>query len=129
MRLIHALTAAALLVTPTVALAQAADRDQPSTSPSAPPSASGGSYGAGASTSSTGAAGTVTAGLPVKDKNGTTIGSVTEVKTDAGGKKVATIKMGADSFAVDSSALAVDNGAAVINSTQAEIKAMLPKSK
>ncbi|CAN7558504.1 hypothetical protein LJR219_004031 [Phenylobacterium sp. LjRoot219] len=122
MRLIHALTAAALLAIPTTALAQAMERDQPSTSSSAPsPSA-----GAGAS-SSTGAAATVTAGLPVKDKTGTTIGSVTEVKTDAGGNKVATIKMGADSFAVDTSALAVDNGSAVINSTQAEIKAMLPK--
>lgn len=127
MRLIHALTAAALFAAPTIALAQSTD--QPSTAPSEPSSASAGSYGAGASTSSTGAAATVTAGQPVKDKNGAMIGSVTEVKTDASGNKVATIKMGADSFAVDASALAVDKGAVVINSTQAEIKSMLPKSK
>jgi uncharacterized protein YrrD len=69
----------------------------------------------------------VTAGLPVKDKTGATIGQVADVKADASGKQVATIKMGADTFAVDTSALAVDNGAAMINATQAELKAMLPK--
>lgn len=128
MRLIHPLTAAAaLLAIPTISLAQAMEREQPSAPPAAPPSSSGGSYGAGPSTSTSGAA--VTAGLPVKDKNGATIGSVAGVKTDASGNKVATIKMGADTFSVDASALAVDNGAAVINSTQAEIKSMLPKGK
>jgi hypothetical protein len=71
----------------------------------------------------------VTAGLPVKDKTGANIGQVTEVKADASGKQVATIRMGADTFAVDTSALAVDNGAAMINATQAELKAMLPKKK
>ena len=79
------------------------------------------------SPSTTGA--TVTAGLPVKDKSGATIGSVTNVQTDAAGKKVATIKMGADTFAVDASALAVDHGAAVINASQAELKSMMPKGK
>lgn len=130
MRLIHPLTAAAaLLAIPTISLAQAMEREQPSAPPAAPPSSSGGSYGAGPSTSTSGAAAAVTAGLPVKDKNGATIGSVAGVKTDASGNKVATIKMGADTFSVDASALAVDNGAAVINSTQAEIKSMLPKGK
>jgi hypothetical protein len=133
MRLIHPLTAAALFAIPTIALAQGMDRDQPGSSPAAPPSSGAGSYGAGASTSatapSTGAAASVTAGLPVKDKTGATIGSVAAVKTDASGKQVATIRMGADSFAVDASALAVDKGAAVINATQAEIKSMLPKGK
>jgi hypothetical protein len=71
----------------------------------------------------------VTAGLPVKDKTGASIGQVTEVKADASGKQVATIRMGADTFAVDTSALAVDNGAAMINATQAELKSMLPKKK
>jgi hypothetical protein len=127
MRLIH-LLAAGFLASPTIVLAQGMYGDQPS----APPAAGGGSYGAGASSSSAPAASAsapVTTGLPVKDKNGTTIGSVADVKTDPSGKKVATIKMGADSFAVDTSALAVDNGAAVINATQAEIKNMMPKSK
>ena len=35
--------------------------------------------------------------------------------------------MGADTFAVDTSSLAVDNGAATINATQAEIKGMMKK--
>lgn len=125
MRLIYPLAAVALLAIPTISLAQAMERGQPSTSPAAPPSSSRGSQSAGPSSSTA----SVTAGLPVKDMNGTTIGSVTDVKTDASGNKVATIKMGADTFAVDASALAVDNGTAVINSTQAEIKSMLPKGK
>ena len=133
MRWIHPLTtAAALLAIPTIALAQTTGADQPTASPAAPGSSEG-SYGANPSTSrdapSTGAATTVTAGLPVKDKSGTTIGSVADVKTDTSGKTVATIRMGADTFAMDASALAVDKGAAVINATQAEIKSMLPKSK
>jgi hypothetical protein len=139
MRWIHPLTTAALLAVPTVALAQAGGADQSGAAAqggsamSAPPSSGEGSYGPDPSTSSaapaTAAGGAVTAGLPVKDKNGATIGSVADVKTDASGKKVATIRMGADSFAVDTSALVVDNGAAVINATQAEIKSMLPKGQ
>src|SRR5262249_7250540 len=140
MRLIHPLTAAALIAVPTIALAQGMGADQPSTSdqPSASdqPSTSGRSGASsstkrsyGATSPSTSAAAPLTAGLPVKDKNGATIGSVADVKTDASGKKVATIKMGADSFAVDASALAVDNGSAMINATQDEIKKMLPKAK
>jgi hypothetical protein len=70
----------------------------------------------------------VTAGQTVKDKTGATIGKVTDVKPDAAtGKNVATIQMGADTFAVDTSSLAVDNGSAVINATQAEIKGMMKK--
>jgi hypothetical protein len=40
---------------------------------------------------------------------------------------VATIKMGADSFSVDTNKLGVQNGAATINASQAEIKKMMPK--
>lgn len=131
MRLIRPLTVAALLAVPTLALAQAMDSDQPSTAPAAPPSSAAGSYGAGAGTGATSSTATaaVTAGLPVKDKTGATIGSVADVKTDASGKQVATIQMGADKFAVDTSAIAVENGAAVINASQSEIKSMLPKHK
>ena len=133
MRLISSLTAAALIAIPSIALAQAAGAgaDQPGAAASAPPSAASESPGAGMSagaSTSTGAA-AVTAGLPVKDKTGATIGSVADVKRDPSGSQVATIKMGADKFAVDTSALAVENGAAVINATQAEIKSMLPKGK
>ena len=35
--------------------------------------------------------------------------------------------MGADTFAVDTSSLAVDGGAATVNASQAEIKKMLKK--
>ena len=69
----------------------------------------------------------VTTGLAVKDKTGVTIGKVTDVKTDAAGKSVATIQMGADTFAVDTSAVAVDNGSVVVNASQAEIKNMMKK--
>jgi hypothetical protein len=126
MRLIHPLTAAALLAIPTIALAQTTTRDQPAATPHASSSGAGG-YGKGPATSTTDAAASLTPGLPVKDKTGATIGSVADVKTDTAGKKVATIKMGADSFAVDASALAVDNGAVTINATQAEINTMLHK--
>lgn len=102
----------------------------PSTTPpgsapatSAPPAAAAPSASsAGVNTSAT-----ITAGLPVKDKTGASIGAVSNVKTDANGKQVATIRMGADTFAVDTSALALDNGAATINATQDEIRAMMKK--
>ena len=105
--------AALAFAVPAVAAAQAAD-----------PAAAG-----SATTAATSAPAAVTSGLTVKDKTGVAIGQVTDVKADGAGKQVATIKMGADSFAVDTASLAVDNGAATINATQAEIKAMLPKKK
>ena len=55
------------------------------------------------------------------------IGSITDVKTGADGKKTATIKMGADTFAVDTTSLAVASGAATVNASQDEIKKMLKK--
>lgn len=126
MRFIPVLGAALILI-------PAAAAAQPAGTPSAPPSAAASPPASADSTvgATTGATANaaVTAGLPVKDKTGLSIGQVTQVKADASGKQVATIKMGADSFAVDSAALAVDNGAATINATQAEIKAMLPKKK
>jgi len=70
----------------------------------------------------------ITSGLSVKDNTGAVIGQITAVKPDASGKPTATIKMGADSFAVDTSALVVQNGAAVINSSQAELQGMIKKA-
>ncbi|MDB5495784.1 MAG: hypothetical protein JWP86_3121 [Phenylobacterium sp.] len=130
MRFIPVLGAALILI-PAAAAAQPAGT--PNTMPSAPPAAATSPPAStdptvGATTGATAGA-TVTAGLPVKDKTGLSIGQVTQVKADASGKQVATIRMGADSFAVDTAALAVDNGAATINATQAEIRAMLPKKK
>lgn len=79
------------------------------------------------SAAASGADVSVTTGMAVKDNTGATIGSVSEVKTSADGKKTATIKMGADVFAVDTNALAVADGSATVNASQAEIKGMLKK--
>ena len=98
----------------------------PGPDPTMPP-ASTSSSAAGASTDASANA-PITSGLSVKDNTGATIGQITQVKPDASGKQTATIKMGADSFAVDTSALVVQNGAAVINSTQAELQGMIKKS-
>jgi hypothetical protein len=67
-------------------------------------------------------------GQSVQDSSGATIGQIAQLKPDAGGKQTATIKMGADSFAVDASALVVENGSAKINATQAEIRDMMKKA-
>jgi len=53
--------------------------------------------------------------------------TVSAVKPDSAGKQVATIKMGADSFTVDTDKLAVADGSATINATADELKAMLKK--
>lgn len=80
-----------------------------------------------ASATASGANASVTAGMAVMDNTGLTIGQVTEVKADAAGKKTATIKMGADTFAVETDRLAVMGKNAQVNATQAEIKTMLGK--
>jgi hypothetical protein len=83
---------------------------------------------AGAAAPTTGAPGQgLTPNLPVKDNTGVAIGSIKEIKDDAGGKKLVTITMGTDSFAVAAEALVVQNGAAVINLTQAQLQAMVKK--
>lgn len=84
------------------------------------------STGAAADTST--AASALAVGLTVKDNTGAAIGMITQLKPDASGKQVATIKMGADTFAVDGSNLAVQDGAAVVNATQAELQSMIKKS-
>jgi hypothetical protein len=102
------------------ALAQTTAPADQTTPPAAP--AEGAAPAAGAT-----AAAPVAAGQPVKDSTGAVIGEVAEVKPDATGKPMATIKMGTDSFAVAVANLAVSDGATLINATQAEIKAMLKK--
>lgn len=69
----------------------------------------------------------VAVGLAVKDNTGAEIGRIAQLKTDAAGKQLATIAMGADTFAVDTSSLAVDDGVATINLTAAQIQAMIKK--
>jgi hypothetical protein len=117
MRSILPLLAAVAMAAPAAAFAQAAPSAAPSDVAAAPAAA-----GAEAAATSE-----VAAGQSVKDNTGAVIGQVSEVKPDASGKATATIKMGADVFAVDTAALAVQDGAAVINATQAEIQAMLKK--
>ena len=75
------------------------------------------------------AAAPVTAGQPVKDNSGAVIGSVAEVKPDATGKAMATIKMDDKTFAVDVANLAVRDGATLINASKAEIEGMLGGAK
>jgi len=136
MRFMIASGAAALILAAALPAAAQTTATQP-TAPSGPASSAGSSaYGSttapsastsGADTSATASA-TLAVGLPVKDNTGATIGSITQVKPDAAGKKVATIKMGTDTFAVDSTSLAVQDGAAVINATQSELRDMMKKS-
>jgi hypothetical protein len=82
---------------------------------------------AAAAATAAGADASVTTGMTVKDNTGASIGSISEVKADASGAKVATIKMGTEVFAVDTSSLAVKDGSALINASQAEIKDMMKK--
>ncbi|THD72493.1 hypothetical protein [Phenylobacterium sp.] len=81
--------------------------------------------GAGADTSARAAGGaSLMTGMSVKDNTGALIGEVSGLKNG-----VATIKMGADTFTVDSDKLGVSNGVANINASQAELKKMLPPKK
>ncbi len=84
---------------------------------------------AAAAAPATAAAAPVTAGQPVKDNSGAVIGSIAEVKPDATGKTMATIKMDDKTFAVDVAMLAVRDGATLINASKAEIEGMLGGAK
>ncbi|WP_293898783.1 hypothetical protein [Phenylobacterium sp.] len=131
-RIAYAAVALALAATPALAQTKApstavtpppasADATPPTTTTDAAPPAGAASAEASGSNVS------VTTGMSVKDNSGAMIGSITDVRTGADGKRTATIKMGADSFAVDTTSLAVAGGAATVNATQAEIKTMLKK--
>ncbi len=66
--------------------------------------------------------------MPVKDSAGVSIGQITAINPpDASGKTMAVVKMGTQSFAIDSASLAVSGGAATIGATKAQIEQMLPK--
>jgi hypothetical protein len=64
-------------------------------------------------------------GQNVKDNTGAVIGLITDLKTDTDGKQVAVIRMGSDAFSVETDRLAVQNGAAAINASQAQLKSMI----
>ena len=92
------------------------------------PPSTGASASSGTATDASATAATLAVGLTVKDNTGAAIGQITQLKPDASGKQVATIKMGSDTFAVDGANLAVQDGAAVINATQTELQGMIKKS-
>jgi hypothetical protein len=105
--------------TPDTGATPPATTDQTPASPSTPSAATG---------TATDTAAVVTVGLPVKNNTGAQIGQVTALNKDSSGKEMASIQMGTDTFSVDSSRLAVANGAATINLTQQQITDMLHKS-
>jgi hypothetical protein len=93
----------------------------PAASSTAPPASP--ATGAGTDTAATASAGAaVTSGMSVKDNSGALFGEVADVK-----EGVATIKMGTDTFTVDTAKLGVANGSATINATAADIRGMLKK--
>jgi hypothetical protein len=114
----------------TIALAIAAPAlAQTAPDPSTAPAAATQDPAASAAAPATAAAAPVAAGQPVKDNSGAVIGSVAEVKPDATGKAMATIKMDDKTFAVDVANLAVRDGATLINASKAEIEGMLGGAK
>lgn len=66
-------------------------------------------------------------GMPVKDVAGATFGEVALLTTDAAGAKLVTIKIGDEAFTVGADKLRVENGAAQIFATQAQIKELMKK--
>ena len=96
----------------------------PTTTPLTPPERSAISP-TGADTAARASSGaSVTTGMSVKDNTGALIGEVSALK---GG--VATIRMGSDTFTVDSDKLGVADGVATINASQSELRKMLPPRK
>jgi hypothetical protein len=106
------------------------DSSSPATPPAATPpesstAAPAASAATGSSADTNATAPAFAVGTPVKDNTGAVIGSISELKPGATGAQMATIKMGSDQFAVATSGLAMQNGAAVINMTQAELQTKL----
>jgi hypothetical protein len=101
------LGAAALTLAAAPALAQ--------TAATTPPGAD-----ANATAGATQGASALAVGQPVKDKTGAVIGEITDLKAGT-----ATVKMGDQSFSIAAQSFVVQNGAAVINATQDQLKAMI----
>jgi len=105
----------------------------PATTPGSTPgdTAAPAASGAGSNTSATASgAGKTTAppsftvGEVVKDNTGAAIGTITELK-GSGDQQMAVIKMGDQSFQVQSSKMGATDGGAEINMTKAQIAGML----
>jgi hypothetical protein len=113
----------------TIALAIAAPALAQTTAPAAPAQDPAAAAAPASAAPAAPAAAPVTAGQPVKDNTGAVIGSVAEVKPDAAGKAMATIKMDDKTFAVAVANLAVRDGATLINASKTEIEGMLGGAK
>lgn len=114
--------AAAALAVAMPAMAQSAGSAAAQPAAGAPAAAASGA--AASSTAPAAAAATLSVGLPVKDKTGAVIGEISDLKPGASGQ-TATVKMGEQVFAIGAESFVVQGGAAVINATQAELKAMI----
>jgi hypothetical protein len=127
MRNVSILLAGALALWPALAAAQAAAPpaeaapQQPAPSAAAAPEKA--ATGAAANTAATTPG--LAVGQSVKDNTGAVIGQITDLKTDTDGKQVAVVNMGGEAFSVETDRLAVQNGAAAINATQAQLRAMI----
>ncbi len=107
----------------------ATEPSTPSTAPtdqSAAPSAQGSGAPASA-TAQSAAPASFTVGEAVKDNTGASIGTISSL-TGSGANQMAVIKMGDQSFQVQSSKLGSADGAAEINMTKAQIAGMLHSS-
>ena len=94
---------------------------------STPPAGSGAATGAQANTNATTAS--LSMGMTVKDNTGATIGKISKLAADSSGASVATITMTDGAFQAPATALAVQDGAATINLTKAEIDAQIKGKK
>lgn len=132
MRLLTSLIAAACLGAPAISAAQAAPpaaaaaAGEAATPPTTPVATKAAVTGAAANT--TAIATGLSVGQSVKDNTGVLIGQITDLRTDTDGKQVAVVQMGADAFSVETDRLAVQNGAAAINATGAQIRAMIRRA-
>lgn len=85
--------------------------------------------GTGTAANTTATASGLTVGLTVKDSSGATVGRLADLKADASGKQMATIRMGADDVVVEADKLTAEDGGATVSLTQAELKSMAKKPK
>ena len=103
--------------------APAAASPPPGSPESAPPAGSSAATGAQANTNATTTS--LAMGMTVKDNTGAAIGKISKLSADSSGASVATIKMANGSFQAPAASLAVQDGAATINLTKAEIDAQI----
>ena len=126
--LLPTIAAAMAVALPALAQESSSAATQAPSSSTATGSSAPADTGTASSTSTTAPAATLSVGQPVKDNTGAVIGQIAELKPGAGGQ-TATVKMGAQSFTVDAKSFAVQDGAAVINATKAELQSMIANAK